>query len=457
MRMDAGIPKIGLVGMALPGLFMGEETCPGKFEEVRAVLEKEGYQVVWPEAKCVDSREEALSAGRELAALEVDCLVAALATFVPEFFITELLKGCDRPVFLWAVDRELACIPMVCTPLITASLYNLNKDCCVCAGETEDPYTLGRLSVYARAAMLQNRLKKAKVGYCGYKPAVMYSMEANAYLLDKTFGLTTIPIPVEEFYETAEKISVEEVEEKQREITEAIGCMHVREEDLERSVRYYLAARKQVKDYGMSAYSINCFPHLKAKICLAVALLNDEGIGAGCEGDLHASILMYLAEHLTGQAAFNGDFLKLYPEKNQVMFSHCGAGAFSLAESCREVCLKQSAETCDGVGVFYRTSMPGTVTLLNLMNGLDELRLSCMVAEGTEDVSGYEGTPLTLSFAEDMDVRSLPDLLARAGAGHHWVGLRGDHREVFEILARMCGLSFRVLYDLGSGGNDGDN
>lgn len=440
--MTASTPKIGLVGMALPGLFMGEEMCPQKFAEVKAVLQREGYEVMCPAEPCVYAAEDARSAGEELAAMDVDCLVVALTTFVADYFITELLKGCDKPVFLWAIDREIHCIPMVCTPLITASLYNLKKDCCVCAGEVNDPYTLQKLSVYSRAAMLRGNLRRARVGYCGYKPVVMYSMEANAYLLDKHLGVTVIPIPVEEFYQIAQGIEAERVKEVCNDVTARVGCMDVRTEDLELSARFYLAAKEQVANYKMSAYSLNCFPHLKAKICLGIALLNDEGIGAGCEGDIHASILMYLAECLTGKAAFNGDFLKLYPEKNQVMFSHCGAGAFSLACDCQKVCLKKSAETCDGVGVFYPTSMPGKVTLINLMNGLDDLRMSCIVANSVEDVSGYEGNPMTLDFGEDADVRSLPDILAQAGAGHHWIGLQGDFRETFAMLARMCGISF---------------
>ena len=38
--------------------------------------------------------------------------------------------------------------------------------------------------------------------------------------------------------------------------------------------------------------------------CLALALLNDEGIPAGCEGDLQSIFTLLIAKTLTGQAGF---------------------------------------------------------------------------------------------------------------------------------------------------------
>ena len=87
--------------------------------------------------------------------------------------------------------------------------------------------------------------------------------------------------------------------------------------------------------------------------------------------------------------------------------------------------------------------MPGTVTLVNLMNGSDHLRLSVMRGESIKDNSGYEGNPLALRF--DGDVRSLPDQLAQAGTGHHWIGMSGDWVEELRLFARMTGLKFTFI------------
>lgn len=434
-------PKLGFVTMALPGYFLGDEMCESKHNEGYEMLQKLGYDVC--SASAVFSPEEAYSAGLKLRNENVDCLVVLLATFVADYFVTELVKACDKPVFLWALDREVTCITMVCTPLITASLKNLNKDCCVVCGEIDDEYCVDQLFKYSKAAMLKNRLVGARIGYSGHKPEIMYSMAANEYLLDQKLGVTIVNMPIEDFYTEADKQDAEAVSEKWESMKNCFGCMDVKEEDALLSVRYYMAARSQVAQKGLKAYSLNCFPNLKAKICLGIAMLNDECIGAGCEGDIHASILMTMVGWLSGQAAFNGDFLQLTPKDNIVTFSHCGAGALSLAGCMKNICLKRSIETNDGLSVFYETEMPGTVTLVNLMNGGDHLRLSVMCAESVKDPSGYEGNPLALKF--NGDVRTLPDVLAQAGAGHHWVGLSGDWVEQFRLFARMTGLKYTFI------------
>lgn len=439
--MQGKIPKLGYVAMALPGYFLGDEMCEEKRREGLEMLEASGYKVC--AAPAVFSPEEALAAGKQFEQENVDCLVVLLATFVADYFVTELVKACDRPVFIWALDREVNCITMVCTPLITASLKNLKKDCLVVCGEIQDAYCKEQLFHYSKAAMLKNRLIAARIGYSGHKPEIMYSMAANEYLLDQKLGVTVVNMPIEDFYKEAEKQDPKKIQDKWSSMKGCFGCVDVREEDALLSIRYYLAARSQVEKKKLDAYSLNCFPNLKAKICLGIAMLNDEHIGAGCEGDLHSSILMTMVGWLTGQAAFNGDFMKMDQENNAIMFSHCGAGALGLAGCPRNISLKRSIETNDGLSVFYETQMPGTVTLVNLMNGGDELRLSVICAESIKDTSGYEGNPLMLQFKDD--VRTLPDVLAQAGTGHHWTGMSGNWVEELRLFARMTGLKYTLV------------
>lgn len=439
--MKESTPKLGFVTMALPGYFLGDELCESKRLEGLEMLKQAGYDVC--AAPAVFSPDEAFEAGIQLKKENVDCLVVFLATFVADYFVTELVKACDKPVFIWAHDREVTCITMVCTPLITASLKTLQKDCCVVSGEVNDPYCMEQLYHYSRAAMLKNRLYGARFGYSGHKPEIMYSMAANEYLLDQKLGVTIVNMPIEDFYAEAEKQDEEEIRRRWESLHPCVGCADVRNEDGLLSIRYYMAARAQVEQKKLQGYSLNCFPNLKAKICLGISMLNDECIGAGCEGDLHATILMTMVGWLTGQPAFNGDFLQLDRERNVIMFSHCGAGATKLAGCPKNISLKRSIETNDGLSVFYETHMPGTVTLVNLMNGSDELRLSVMRGESVKDNSGYEGNPLALSF--DGDVRTMPDVLAQAGTGHHWIGLSGDWVEELRLFARMTGLKYTFV------------
>lgn len=434
-------PKIGFVAMSLPGFLLGEEMTPAKSAECVQALKNRGYDVL--EAECAYSQEDAKRIGKTFSKENVDCVCVLLTTFIADYFITELVKTCDKPVFLWALEREVHCLSTVCTPLIAASMKNLKKDCCVVSGDVDDDFVYEKLFSYSRAAMLKNRLRDTVIGYVGHKPCIMFSMESDEYLLDRKIGVTVKPIAIEEFYQAAEQVDPKLAAKTWMDVRCRVGCSNVREEDALESVRFYLAAKELIARHGLSGFSINCFPHLKAKICLAVALLNDDGIGAGCEGDINSTVLMTAATMLNGKASFNGDFLRTYRENNAILFSHCGAGAFSLAGCKNDICLKRSAETDDGLAVFYITEPRGTVTMINMVLGFGNMRVSTLLGEEALDTSGYEGTPLLVKF--DGDIKDMPDQVAQRGAGHHWVGIQGDWTETFRLLARMNELDYEQL------------
>jgi L-fucose isomerase-like protein len=352
----------------------------------------------------------------------------------------------------------MQCISVVCGPLITATLFNLGKryeivgedipagrleDRALPGAATKSISALQQVLSFARAAMLARRLRTARVGYCGGKCPIMMSMAVDEYALKRQLGTTIVTLPIEEFYDAAKAVPDEEASAAWAGIRAAVGEVTALEADGVQSSRYYLAARRLVERHGLDALSLNCFPHLKSKICLGVARLNDAGIAAGCEGDLHSTILMHALGGLTERPAFNGDWLRLYPESNEVLFSHCGAGAFGLAGRAKEVCLRCSIETKDGLAVCYATRMNGPVTLANLMVGPDGLRLACLVGEARDTDLQYEGTPLKVRFRESPD--TLLKRIARCGAGHHWNGAEGDWSRELALLCEWTGVKFNSL------------
>ncbi len=430
------------MALAFPGFNLKEELCPAKLKEMTALLKKEpldAYTVSGP----VYSRTDARRAGDELRRRDVDCILALITTFVPDYFIIELLSGCDKPVFLWAVEREMDCISLVCGPLITATLYNLGKHYSLSGADIADKDTLLKLGFFARASMACSLLSRARIGYMGGRPDIMFSMEVDEYRLKRSLGVSIVTIPIEKLYGTAENISDTDAEKSWEETRSRAGKIDVLPKDGIDSSKFLLAARRIVTRYGLDAISINCFPHLKSKICLAVARLNDSLIASGCEGDLHSTILMYLLTKITGRPAFNGDFLRLDKNKSSILFSHCGAGAFGLAPSPAEVGLRSSIETCDGLAVCYPTKMEGKVTLLNMMAGPGGLRISSMLGNAQKTDLSYEGTPLMVGFGHD--VQKLLQRVSECGAGHHWNGTEGDLVEVFSLICKFLKIKFNDL------------
>ncbi len=435
-------PRMGVVALAYPGYQLGEEMCAPKYHEMLAVLAQEPFDIV-PTTTLVTDEATARQAGEELATQDVDCLVVVITTFVPDYFIVELLQACDVPIFLWVVEREIGCLSLVCGPLITATLYNLDKRYMLVSTDIDDAESMAQLHVFARAALAMHLLRTLRVGYVGGHCPIMFSMAVDEYVLAQQLGVTVVPLPIEQLYALAENVSEHDAVAYWQDTCRCVGHVQVQEADGLASARYMLAALRLAKERNLGALSINCFPHLKSKVCLAVARLNDDGIAAACEGDLHSTILMALLQRWSGRPAFNGDLLRQYPEDNSILFSHCGGGALSLAAHPCDICLHASIETLDGLAIQYATRLHGPVTLINLMYGRQGLRLAALRGTGIETDLSYEGTPLRVRFTEN--VKTIVQRVAQCGAGHHWNGGAGNYTAELRLLCDWLHIAYTEI------------
>ena len=435
-------PRAGVVALAFPGFHLGEERAPEKLREALQLLGRTDLETV-PIPEVVTDVAGCRSAGQTLARNEVDFICAILTTFVPDHFAVSLLDCCDVPIFLWAVEREMDCISLVGAMLANPTMHELGKQYQLDAGDLDDPEVLRRLLVFARASAMRRVLRSMRVGYMGENPNIMFSMAADEYGLKKVLGVTVEPIRDFEYSRRVEAVGDGEARADWQAVTGQVGRVEVAEVDGLDSSRGYLSMVKLAEEQNLDALSINCWTHLKSRICLPIARLNDLGIGAGCEGDLHSTILMRLLYVLGGRAAINGDFLRLFPQENQILFSHCGAGPFSMARSREDIVLHASIETRDGVGVFYPADQPGTVTAVNLMGSRAGYRLAVMHGRVDRTDMAYEGNPMRVHFQKS--VRQILQSAVEAGAGHHWSIAYGDQVEEFRLLCRFLGMTCNVL------------
>ena len=435
-------PRLGTVALGFPGYYLGEEMATAKYGEMLKHLGHQELDLV-PVGEVVLDGEAARRAGKELAAADVDLMCAVLTTFVPDHYIVELLKDCDLPIFLWAIEREIGCLSLVGGMLINPTLYELGRPHQLCGADVGDMDTTEALLAYARASMLRRALREMRVGYIGGNPDIMFSMAPDLYGLNRTMGVTVVPLRDFEYTRRRATISDEEARADWEIVVRAVGRVNVSETDALAASKAFLALRQIAEEGGLDALSVNCWPDLKSIICLPIARLNDLGISAACEGDLYSTILMRLLYILAGRSAGNGDFLRMYADTNAIMFSHCGAGALSLARSPEDIVLSESVETHDGLAVFFPADQPGTITAVNLMGSQGRFRMAAMVGEVEPTDMSYQGTPMRVRF--DRPVQEILQAAVRCGAGHHWNLGYGDYGPEFSLLCELLGIEYNLL------------
>ncbi len=89
--------------------------------------------------------------------------------------------------------------------------------------------------------------------------------------------------------------------------------------------RVYAVIRR-LWDEGYRLFAINCFPFLLSHgytPCLALAVLNANGIPTACEADLQALLLMAISRHITGHVGFMANVNDVNGDR--AFLSHCTA------------------------------------------------------------------------------------------------------------------------------------
>ena len=140
-------------------------------------------------------------------------------------------------------------------------------------------------------------------------------------------------------------------------------------------MRLYRAIKRIVEEEKLSALTLSCFKLIEqtgTTGCLALSLLNDDGIIAGCEGDLQSVFTQLAVKVLTGKASFMANPSMINARTNEIVLAHCTVG---IAQT-EQYIIRNHFETEMGIGI--QGILPtGHVTLVKCGGEcLDEYYLS---------------------------------------------------------------------------------
>ncbi len=278
------------------------------------------------------------------------------------------------------------------------------------------------------------RVRGARLGIVGEpSPWLVYS-RVEPQRLRERLGIELIEITIDELEETYRSVGVDEALVEKL----AAGASSVERPrtELEKAVRLYAALKEMVRRYRLDAVTVECFaiiPRLDTTACLPFALLNSEGIVAGCEGDVPSTVTMMLLSWSTGQPAFMANPARFYHDG--LLLAHCTAplayGRYRLLSHF---------ETGKGVGVSVELPPSTRVTIARLDPKLEKLR----IGEGTVIESGLR-SPLHCRTQVRIRTSWDPRKLLYESIGNHYVVVPGGYVELVEHLGRLLGLKVERL------------
>lgn len=172
----------------------------------------------------------------------------------------------------------------------------------------------------------KRNLKGKRIGVIGTPAPWLISSHADYLLASRRWGVSYIDIPMEAVYNHFNTITDDEIGlEASLLATRAQACQDAAPEDLLRDMRLYKAIRRVCEEEQLDALTLSSFSlmqDLSTNGNLAVALLNDEGIPAGNEGDLQAIMTLLMVHELTGQPGFIANLAFVDTDKNEIILAH---------------------------------------------------------------------------------------------------------------------------------------
>jgi len=187
-------------------------------------------------------------------------------------------------------------------------------------------------------------------------------------LLEDKFGLTIKRLDLLTLYKEYQEVSHSDAEDVTKRIVDGVGGLkETTYETVVEATRMYLAAKKIVEKEMLDALTVKCFeiiPVINNTACLMVSKLVDEGIIAGCEGDINATVSMILLNYLTNQPVWLANPASVDHERNTLTLADCTV-AKSLASDPKKILLRSHFESGRGVSI-QAPVKKGKVTLIRL-------------------------------------------------------------------------------------------
>lgn len=194
----------------------------------------------------------------------------------------------------------------------------------------ELPTIIQRIHTLYNNFRAQRSLFGKRIGVLGVSSPWLVASNVDYLLAKRRWGIEYIDIPLERIYEEFEHIADEEVGASCAAVaSQALACREGTPEDLIKAMRLYRAVKKVCKKEKLDALTLSCFKVLEqigVTGCLALSLLNDDGIIAGCEGDLQSIFTLLSVKALTGKDGFMANPSMINTRTNELILAHCTIG-----------------------------------------------------------------------------------------------------------------------------------
>ena len=342
-------------------------------------------------------------------------------------FLKEL-NTLKEPVVLLSTSRNNslpACLE------IKTYLENHNKLCFLLSGNEE--HIANMLKHIATIINAYNSSFNANLGLIGGPSSWLIASPVDTKKIKENFKVNIIKIKMQELDDLIKESENEMLDLKEVNHANELINKYKDKDVVHGALVIYVALKKIVKKYNLKGLTIRCFDLLKKyknTACLALALLNEEGVTAGCEGDVPSLLTMYFLNTLTGRSSFMANPSKFNYEDHTLLLAHCTVPLNMTSSYSLDTHFES------GLGIGVRGEMPeGRITICKIAPDYTLDNCVCLPASIKEcpHLEGYCRTQILVSLGEE----GLLDIL-KASFGNHLIVSYGDvYQDFFPLLSLL--------------------
>ena len=185
----------------------------------------------------------------------------------------------------------------------------------------DSDYIAMRIKELGKIFKVKNRLASTKLGVIGKPSDWLIASEVDYNKIKETLGISLIDIGMDELVKEIDRdhnfnhLKLNDIKNKGFDSKSIDGALKI-----------YNGFKAIVNKYKLDGITVRCFDLLeiyKNTGCLGLALLNDEGIMGGCEGDIPALISMVILHYLTDEPVFMANPSSVDTNQNKIILAHC--------------------------------------------------------------------------------------------------------------------------------------
>ncbi len=295
-------------------------------------------------------------------------------------------------------------------------------------------YIIQGIDDYATASHAVARLNGKRVGVIGRPSGWLIASNVSYHAMRERWGIEMVDVSLDEVVNGYRAVSDDEVQDiTDQFLDRAFGILEPTRDEVVKAMRLYRSVKAIVERYQLDAFTLNCFdliPTTHTTGCVALALLNQEGIPAGCEGDEQTLLTMLAVQAATGEMTFMANPSKILDNTaHEMVFAHC---TIAPAMTDRYI-VRDHYESLSGVaveGIFD----PMDMTVVKCGgSGMEHYFLSkARLLQCTTNPNMCR-TQLHLRLDAPLDY-----FLERSIGNHHVI-VRGDHTARLEAVLRLLG------------------